>query len=57
MLTCDILGDSETKSADALSIFLYFKNMLENNLDLYLKELIGFFLDVASVITGKDNGV
>ena len=55
--TCDILGESETMSADALSIFLCLKNVLENNLGLNLEELIGFCLDGASVMTGKDNGV
>ena len=55
--TCDILGESETMSADALFVFLYLKNVLENNLGLNLEELIGFCLDGASVRTGKDNGV
>ena len=40
--TYDILGESETTSADALSIFLYLKNVLESNLGLNLEELIGF---------------
>ena len=55
--TCDILGESETTSADALSIFLCLKNVLENNLGLNLEELIGFRSDGASVMTGKDNGM
>ena len=55
--TCDILGESETMSADALFVFLYLKNVLENNLGLNLEELIGFCLDGASVMTGKDNEV
>ena len=55
--TCDILGGSETTSADALSIFFCLKNMLENNLGLNLEELIRFCSDGASVMTGKDNGV
>ena len=54
--TCDILGESEITSADALSISLCLKSVLENNLDLNLKELIGFCSDGASVMTGKDNG-
>ena len=56
---CDILGESETKSKNALSIFLIFlciKNVLENNLGLNLEELIGFCLDGVSVMTEKDNG-
>ena len=53
--TCDILGESET-TADALSIFLCLKNVIENNLGLNLEELIGFCSDGASVMTGKDNG-
>ena len=31
--------------------------MLQNNLGLNLEELVGFCLDGASVMTGKDNGV
>ena len=54
--TCDILGESET-TADALSIFLCLKNVIENNLGLNLEELIGFCSDGASVMTGKDNMV
>ena len=54
--TCDILGESEITSADTLSISLCLKSVLENNLDLNLKELIGFCSDGASVMTGKDNG-
>ena len=57
MLTRDISGESEIMSADALSIFLCLKNVLENNLDLNSQELIEFCLDGASVMTGKDNGV
>ena len=55
--TCDISGESEITSADALSIFLCLKNVLGNNLDLNSQELIEFCLDGASVMTGKDNGV
>ena len=57
MLTRDILGESEITSADALSVFLCLKNVLENNLDLNLEEFLGFYLDGASVMIGKDNGV
>ena len=55
--TFDILGESEAMSADALSTFLCLKNVSENNLGLNLEELIGFYLDGASAMTGKDNGV
>ena len=55
--TCDILGESETTSADALSIFLCLRNVLENNLGLNLEELIGLCSDGASGMNGKDNGV
>ena len=55
--TCDVLGESETTSADALSIFLGLRNVLENNLGLNLEELIGLCSDGASVMNGKDNGV
>ena len=55
--TCDIVGEYGVMSADALSIFLCLKNVLENNLGLNLEELIGFCSDGASAITWKDNGV
>ena len=55
--TCNIFGESKTTLADALSIFLCLKNVLENNLGLNLEELIGFCLDGASVMTAKDNGM
>ena len=55
--SCDILGESETRSADALYIFLCLKNVVENNFGLNLEELIGFCSDGARVMTGKDNGV
>ena len=55
--TCDILGESETMSADSLFIFSCLENVLENNLGLNFEELIGFCSDGASVMTGKDNGV
>ena len=55
--TCDVLEESKTTSADAVSIFESLKNTLEKDLDLELKDLIGFCSDGASVMTGKDNGV
>ena len=54
--TYDILGQSEATSADTLSIFLYLKNVLDNNLGLNLEEWIWFCSDRASVMTRKDNG-
>ena len=55
--TYDILGESETMSANSLFIFSCLENVLENNLGLNFEELIGFCSDGASVMTGKDNGV
>ena len=55
--TCNILAESETMSADALSIFLCLKNVLENNLGLNWEDLIRSCSGRASAMTGKDNGV
>ena len=54
------MAESETNSADpanALSIFSSFKNSLETELGLDLKELVRFFSDGASVMTGKNHGL
>ena len=51
------MGEVETTSVDALSIFSSRKDALETELGLDLKELVEFRSDRASVMTGKDNGV
>ena len=43
--TCDVLGESETMSEDALPIFFSHKNVLENNFGLNLEQLIAFCSD------------
>ena len=56
MNTTDILEHSESMSADSEFIFWYLKQVIED-MDLELGNLVGFYSDGASVMTGKENGV
>ena len=53
----DLLSESETTSADAQSIYLSLKKLIEDDLLLDISHLQAFCSDGAGVMTGKKGGV